>query len=123
MGKQFTSTYQPNHHKGPRLSTILNKLLSAEWKIKDREIKDLLKKLHLPETIETSIVLRRILNACEGDDNAIERIFDRVDGKIPQKLVGEGIASQNIQIVINKAKELKDNEDRIQSDIKADRCV
>jgi hypothetical protein len=69
-------------HKGPYLAVILKKLLKGRRKIKDPEVKELLKKLKLPETIAVSIVLRRILNACEGDDLAIERIFDRIDGKV-----------------------------------------
>jgi len=106
MGKQFTSTYQPKKHTGPRMATILNKLLSAKWEIKDKQIKNLLKSLKLKETLEVSVVLRRLLNACEGDDTAIERIFDRVDGKVPQKLEGEGFIPETkifIQNIIHKA--------------------
>jgi len=45
--------------------------------------------------------LRAIYNALEGDQNAIEDIFDRIDGKTVQKLVGEGF--ENRQYIIIRA--------------------
>jgi hypothetical protein len=115
MGKQFTADYQPKKHTGPRMATILSKILSAKWEIKDKQIKTLLKSLKLKETLEVSVVLRRILNACEGDDLAIERIFDRVDGKVAQELIGKGFAGETKIILINsKAKSEKTGVERIQ---------
>jgi len=50
-----------------------------------------------PETNETikgkvkdAVVWRLILNATQGDNEAIKEIFNRLDGKTPQKLIGEG---------------------------------
>lgn len=100
MGKEFTSEYQPKKHTGPRMATVLNKLLSAEWKIKNKQLKELVKTLKLKETFEVAIVLRRLLNACKGDDTAIERIFDRVDGRVAQKLLGAGLSGDTKVIVI-----------------------
>jgi hypothetical protein len=67
------------------LTTTLKKLLGAKWDITDPKIKALVKERGLEETVEVILVLRRILNGTEGDDTAIERIFDRIDGKVPQK--------------------------------------
>jgi len=82
--------HAPHTQKHPNgyLTSTLKKLLSADWDIKDAKIKKLLKNSNLKETVATALVLRRILNGCEGDDLAIERIFDRIDGKVPQKLEG-----------------------------------
>lgn len=71
--------------QGPRLTTILKKLIAGEWEFNDSKIQDLLKRTDCKQTIETALVLRRILNGTEGDDAAIERIFDRIDGKVTQK--------------------------------------
>lgn len=48
-------------------------------------------------TIAQAIVWRRIFNATEGDDLAIERIFDRLDGKLASPSNGKG---QNATTVI-----------------------
>jgi hypothetical protein len=87
---QFTSATAPRHtKKGPYLTPILNKLLNAKWEFHDKKIKTLLKDLKMKETIGTALVLRRILNGTEGDDLAIERIFDRIDGKVKDHIVHE----------------------------------
>jgi len=86
--KRFSTEYQPIKNgapKGPRLTTILSKILSAEWDFNDPKIKELIKKQHLKATIETALCLRRVLNGTEGDDLAIERIFDRIDGSIKKE--------------------------------------
>ena len=82
---QFPVNRQDHTQKGPRLTTILKKLLSAEWEVNDPKIQALLAKCGLDRTIEVILCLRRILNGTEGDDLAIEKIFDRIDGKISQK--------------------------------------
>ena len=71
--------------QGPRLTTILKKLLSAEWEVNDPKVQTLIEKCGLERSIEVILCLRRILNGTEGDDTAIERIFDRIDGKVAQK--------------------------------------
>lgn len=95
---RFPVNRQNHTQKGPHLTTILKKLLSAKWPLKDRKLKELLKSLKLRETLEVSLALRRLLNALEGDDLAIERIFDRIDGKVAQKLKAEGFADKIIII-------------------------
>lgn len=82
---RFPVNRQDHTKKGPHLTTILKKLISAEWDFNDPKIKELIKKCDLEQTIEVALCLRRILNGTEGDDAAIERIFDRIDGKVSQK--------------------------------------
>lgn len=108
-GNRFSSTNQPKKNgcpPGPRLTTILSKLLSAKWDFNDPKIKALIKKQGLEETIETALVLRRILNGTEGDDTAIERIFDRLDGKVIQKVSGEG---GKVVVIIHNAGDRQGN--------------
>lgn len=97
VNTRFPVNRQNHTQKGKYLTPILKKILTGKWDIKDEKIKALLKTLKLPETIATSVVLRRILNACEGDDLAIERIFDRVDGKLVDTKIDQ---SQHTQYVI-----------------------
>ena len=95
---------------GPRLTTILKKLLSAEWEVNDPKIQALLEKCGLDRTIEVILCLRRILNGTEGDDAAIEKIFDRIDGKVSQKTELD-VKGQIVGIVLNNGKSdgTKDN--------------
>jgi hypothetical protein len=82
---QFPVNRQDHTQKGPYLTSILKKLMAGTWEFNDPKIQDLLKRTDCKQTIETALVLRRILNGTEGDDQAIERIFDRIDGKVAQK--------------------------------------
>ena len=91
--------HAPNKgNKGPHLTTILKKILSAKWDFKDPKIKALIKERKLKPTIETALMLRRILNGTEGDDMAIERILDRIDGKVTQKVESEVKVTQMGQV-------------------------
>ena len=82
---RFPVNRQDHTQTGPRLTTILKKLLSAEWEVNDPKVQALIEKCGLDRTIEVILCLRRVLNGTEGDDQAIERIFDRIDGKVAQK--------------------------------------
>jgi hypothetical protein len=84
---QFPVNRKDHTKKGPYLTPILNKLLSGNMPAKDTKTKALLKSLELPETVGVWLALRWILNGTEGDTRAIEGIFERIDGKLPQTLV------------------------------------
>ncbi len=84
VSTRFPVNRKDHTKKGPYLTPILKKLLSANWEFHDKKIKVLLKDLKLKETIGVALVLRRVLNGTEGDDLAIERIFDRIDGKVAE---------------------------------------
>ena len=98
--KRFTSTKQPDFNTRPRRGasplTHLKKLL--EKKI---DYEDPTTHIHVKDKIAKAIALRAIYNALEGDQNAIEDIFDRIDGKTAQKLIGEGF--ENRQYIIVRA--------------------
>jgi len=80
---RFTKENAP-HVKGPRgpyLLPLLKRYLNKTITVPNPEnIHGKLMKMKVKE----AIVWRRILNACEGDDLAIERIFDRIDGKVAE---------------------------------------
>jgi hypothetical protein len=97
----------PRHtQKGPYLTPILKKLLSAPWSMKDRDLAIMCEKLGLKQTVAVALMLRRVLNAAEGDDHAIERILDRIDGKLPipiqeAKKEDENLLEAEFEIVPN----------------------
>lgn len=83
--------FKPGHQKtGGRKkgyvspTTELKRLLEKKISYEDPETKQQVK-----GKIGTVIALRAILNACQGDQNAIEDIMDRVDGKVAQKMLNE----------------------------------
>ena len=91
---KFSSTNQPTRRRGPSVIKYLNKLLKKKINYEDPETK-----LMLKGPIALVIALREILNACQGDQNAIEDIIDRVDGKTIQKVLNEGFGDTKIIII------------------------
>ncbi len=93
---RFSSTNQPTKRRGPSVIKYINKLLKKKINYEDPETK-----LMLKGPIALVIALREVLNACQGDQNAIEDIIDRVDGKTIQKILNEGNSDTRIIIVTN----------------------
>lgn len=86
---RFSATNQPAGRGRPKgsLSIVaeLKKLLKKKIKYEDPE-----SKLLVEGKISRVIALRLILNACQGENEAIKEILDRIDGRTIQKLLGEG---------------------------------
>ncbi len=106
---RFTKENAP-HVKGPRgpyLLPLLKRCLNKTITVPNPE------NVHgelIKMQVKDAIVWRRILNACEGDDLAIERIFDRIDGKVAEviKEIRDDSALMNdeIELVPNNGKKL-----------------
>jgi hypothetical protein len=96
---RFSSTNQPTRRRGPSIVKHLRKLLEKKITYEDPETKQM-----VTGKIALVIALREILNACQGDQNAIEDITERIDGKVEQKLVGEGFENKVINIIHNNGK-------------------
>jgi hypothetical protein len=93
----------PNHrqdhtqkHPNGYLTPLLKRLLSKKIKYEDPETQKIIKGL-----VKDAIVWRYILNACQGETQAIEGIFDRLDGKINQN--GKGGVSAIILNIRNQS--------------------
>ena len=87
-------------HPNGYLTPILKKLLNKTMKVTDPEVKKVLEiKTGTKSELKKIIMLRYILNAVQGENPAIEGIMDRTDGKIPQKLEGQGFGDTKIIIV------------------------
>ena len=82
----------PNGYFLPLLKRYLEKKINYEdpetQKIVNGKVKD-------------AIIWRLILNASQGDNQAIKEILDRLDGKVAQKLINEGMKDTRIVIITN----------------------
>ena len=107
--RSFTPGHKPYIvHRGPSLDAILRKLLTKKIKYEDPTTK-----IPVNGSIAQAIVLREVYNALEGDQRALEYIIDRIDGKIIQKLLGEGFEHKDIYYTIVKNYK-KESENSIQ---------
>lgn len=106
---RFSSTNQPKkkgRHKGSSATDYLRKLSHTNIRFKNP----------LTDKIETGevnlvVAIQLILKATQDSDlPSIKEYFDRLDGKIPQKLIGEGLSQINYH-VINFNGKPKDNID------------
>ena len=92
--KRFSTTYQPEHNgrpKGPSILTEIRHILEKKITYTDPDTRKKVK-----GKVAEVIAIRHILNATQGDHNAITDILDRIDGKPAQKIEGEGFADTNI---------------------------
>lgn len=103
---RYSKTNPPpesRHKKHPNgyLTPILKKLLNKKMTINDVEVQKIfnLKPEERKAKLKKIIMLRYILNAVQGENKAIEGIFERMDGKVAQKLLGEGFG-KDVKIVV-----------------------
>ncbi len=78
IAHRFSSTNQPLK-RTPRsisVTTELKKILSKKIEFEDVETKQMAK-----GKISHVIALRLVLNACQGENDAIKEILNRIDGK------------------------------------------
>ena len=91
--------HAPHTQKGPYLTPLLKKLLSKEITVGDPEVKRILD-LKLKDNkapFKKLILLRWLLNATQGDNQAIEGILDRIDGKLGTNGNGKG---GNVTVIV-----------------------
>ena len=94
----FSVTRQPINRakvKGAYLTSFLKRCLKKKISFEDPETQKIIK-----GRVRDALVWRYILNGTQGDNQAIEGIFDRIDGKTIQKLIGEGFSGDTKIIVV-----------------------
>lgn len=75
----------PNNKKHPNgyLTPILKKILEKKMRVDDPEVQRVLEiKSGTKAELKRIIMLRYALNAIQGENQAIEGILDRIDGKL-----------------------------------------
>lgn len=91
--------YAPHTQKGQYLTPLLKRLLNKKTNIADPEVQKILngKIGNKKGTFKAILMLRYILNGVQGENQAIEGILDRIDGKVNgNPLVDQ---SKNITII------------------------
>jgi len=85
-------------NKGPYLTCLLKRLIEKKIRYEDPETQKKIK-----GTVKDAIIWRYILNATQGETQAIEGIFDRVDGKLGTNGNGKGGISAVIINIRNQS--------------------
>lgn len=91
---QFPVNRRDHTKKGPYLLPLLKKFLKKKIKYEDPETQKIIQ-----GRVEDAIVWRLILNATQGDNQAIKEIFERTDGKVSQKSTAEEAPSIETSLV------------------------
>lgn len=97
-GTRFPVNRQDHTQKGPYAKCAFLRLMKKKWPMQSPtgELVNM-QGLDGPATAIWWEALR-------GDVQAAREIFDRIDGKVPQKFLGEGFENKNITIVFNDGK-------------------
>ena len=108
---RFTSENQPKkrgRHKGPTATDWLRRLSHTKISFQNPLTGKVEK-----EEINMVVAIQLILKATQDSDlPSIREYLDRLDGKVPQKLIGEGMA-QETKVIVVYPQEFKPKEERI----------
>lgn len=77
--------HAPHTQKGPYLTPILKKILNKTMKVTDPEVHKLFATKFKELPLKKLVMLRYVLNAVQGENQAIEGIMERLDGKVKDK--------------------------------------
>jgi hypothetical protein len=88
LASRFPVNRQNHTQKGPYLTCLLKKLIEKKIRYEDPETQKLIK-----GRVKDALMWRYILNGCQGDNQAIEGILDRIDGKLGTNGNGKGGAT------------------------------
>lgn len=109
---RFSSTnqpvYRPGRPKGPSLTTLLKKCLEKKINYEDPETQKIIR-----GKVKDAVVWRLILNATQGDNQALKEIFERIDGKTAQRLIGEGFGGETKIIIVRPNERITDKAEDI----------
>ena len=78
---QFPINRQDHTQKGPYLIPLLKKFLEKKISFEDPETQKMIR-----GKVKDAIVWRLLLNAAQGENEAIKEVFNRVDGKLTEIL-------------------------------------
>lgn len=87
----------PNGYLLPLIKKFLNKTITYDDPETQKKITG---------KVKDAVIWRLLLNACQGENQAIKEILDRIDGKVVQELKGDFKATYaKISIIRNYTKE------------------
>lgn len=82
--KGYHSGNHTQKHPSGYLTPLLKRLIEKKIRFEDPETQKIIK-----GKVKHAILWRYILNATQGENQAIEGIFDRIDGKIPNMVLDQ----------------------------------
>jgi len=96
--------------KGPTLTPLLRKALEKKIKFEDPETQKIIK-----GRVKDAVVWRLLLNATQGDNEAIKEVLNRIDGKQVEQIIAN---QQNTNItfvtnIIDRAKSIAADETQV----------
>jgi len=106
--KPFPKGYHSGNHtqKGPYLLPLLKKFLNKNITYEDPSTQ---KKIE--GKVKDAILWRLILNACQGENDAIKVVLDRIDGKVKEVIemhkIDEELIRDEIELIPNGKKKIK----------------
>ena len=97
--RPYTKEHPGMRHtqKGPYLLPLLKKFLNKKISFEDPETQKVIK-----GRVKDAIVWRLILNATQGENDAIKEIFNRLDGKVAEVVIQKDdsvLLNEEIEIV------------------------
>jgi len=109
-GRQFSKDYQPpNRGNKHSVAWHLTRLLRKKIDWTDPYTKKVMR-----GSLSKIIALRLIYNACDGNNEAIKEVLDRIDGKNIQKILNEGQGLDTKLVIIRaETKPIEDNSSTI----------
>lgn len=113
--KPFSSDRQPTKRtpRGPSVLTPLKRFLKKNIVYEDPETKKM-----VMGKVQDVIALRLILNATQGENEAIKEIFNRIEGKLPDTTIDQSIHNHKTFVYLDpKAKEENADSNRIVSEL------
>jgi len=111
--RPFSSTHQPKtrntkHPNGYLMPLVYRILEKKHFRWEDPEsqtIKRLLGK--------NAVAIQWIWSILQGDTRALKELVERTDGKVPQKLEGEGFDEETKIIIIRPGEKIEDKKDML----------
>lgn len=98
VNRQDHTKKHPNGYFNPKLIRFLKKAIKYE----DPETQKFIK-----GEAGDAVAWRLILNAAQGDNVAIKELLERLDGKVVQRLEGDGLGGQTkVQVIVIDGKDI-----------------
>lgn len=89
-------------HKGPYLTPLIKKFLEKNITYEDPETQKKIK-----GRVKDAIIWRLILNGCQGENEAIKEILNRVDGKLPDTQIDQ--STHQHYVIFRNPKAIEEN--------------
>jgi len=90
-------------HKGPYLVPLLKKFLNKKIKYEDPETQKI-----IFGKVKDAVIWRLLLNACQGENDAIKEVLNRIDGKVAEVIkfdkATEALVSEEIELIPTNGK-------------------